>query len=100
ARAERRALGHVGRSLGGDACLAARARGAEQIDPCCDRLDRRQIDMVPRPREFLTCLCERGATRAAFGVDVASGFSASARAAPGWPLRAFFTRVGSATFPF
>src|SRR5208282_5351315 len=31
---------------------------------------------------------------------VASGFSASARAAPGWPLRAFFTRVASATPPF
>src|SRR5271170_7153434 len=31
---------------------------------------------------------------------VASGFSASSRAAPGWPLRAFFTAVGSATFPF
>jgi hypothetical protein len=26
------------RDLGGDACLAARARGAEQIDPCCARL--------------------------------------------------------------
>jgi hypothetical protein len=38
AGAERRALRHVGRRLGGDACLAARARGAEQIDPCCDRL--------------------------------------------------------------
>src|ERR1700688_3997032 len=29
---------------------------------------------------------------------VVSGFSASARAAPGRPLRAFFTLVGSATF--
>jgi hypothetical protein len=45
--------------------------GAEQIDPCCDRLDRRQIDMVPGSREFLACLFERGATRAALGVDVA-----------------------------
>src|SRR5450755_4345409 len=51
--------------------LAARARGAEQIDPCCDRLDRRQIDMVPDPREFLACLFERGATHAAVSVDVA-----------------------------
>src|SRR5271157_6036944 len=71
AGSERRALGHVGRRLGGDARLAARARGAEQIDPCCDRLDRRQIDMVPGPREFLACLFERDATRAALGVDVA-----------------------------
>jgi hypothetical protein len=60
-----------GRWLGGDACLAARAGGAEQIDPCRDRLDRRQIDMVPGPREFLACLCERGTARAALGVDVA-----------------------------
>src|SRR5580704_17586782 len=36
-----------------------------------DRLDLRQIDMVPRPREFLTCLWESGAARAALGVDVA-----------------------------
>jgi Protein of unknown function (DUF1488) len=41
---------------------------AEQIDPCCDRLDRRQIDMVPGPREFLACLCERGTARAALGL--------------------------------
>src|SRR5207342_1643998 len=71
AEAKRRAFGHVGRCPGGDALLAARARGAEQIDPCCDRLDRRQIDMVPGPREFLACLCERGTARAALGVDVA-----------------------------
>ena len=71
AGSERRALGHVGRRLGGDAHLAARACGAEQIDPCCDRLDRRQIDMVPGPCEFLACLFERGAASAALGVDVA-----------------------------
>jgi hypothetical protein len=55
--------------LRGDARLAARARGAEQFDPCCDRLDRRQIDTVPDPREFLARLLERR-TRSARG-DVA-----------------------------
>jgi hypothetical protein len=46
-------------------------RQAQEIDPCRDRLDRRQIDMVEGPREFLACRCERGAARAALGVDVA-----------------------------
>src|SRR5271170_5435267 len=36
-----------------------------------NRLIRVVIDMVPGPREFLTCLCERGAAPAALGVDVA-----------------------------
>lgn len=59
AGAERLALGHVGRSRVGDARYAARARGAEYIDPCGDRLERRQIDMVPGPGELLPSLCER-----------------------------------------
>jgi hypothetical protein len=29
--------------------------------------------MVPGPREFLVCLCERGAAHATLGVDVALG---------------------------
>src|ERR1700732_314196 len=40
------------------------------------------------------------AQRAAEELRRAAGFSASARAAPGRPLRSFFTLVGSATFPF
>jgi hypothetical protein len=58
--------------------------------------------MVPGPREFLACLFERDATRAALGVDVACRVrvlgerSRRARMA----FAGFLPRVGSATFPF
>ena len=75
AGAERRAFGHVGGRRRGDARLAARARGAEQIDARRDRLDRRQVDMIVGARELLVrprrAPCRtRSARRAMLRVDV------------------------------
>jgi hypothetical protein len=58
-----------------------------------------QIDMVPGPRQFLTCLCERGAARAALGVDVACRVRVLCKRTrrAGTAFAAFFTLVGSAS---
>lgn len=71
AGAERGPFRHVRRCRCGDPGFTAWAGGAEQVDPCGDRLDHRQIDMVESAREVLAGLGKRGATPAALGVDVA-----------------------------
>ena len=98
---ERSAGRHIGRRRRRDARPATPTGAAVEIDPCRDRLDWRQINVIVGPDERLIRWHGLGAaTRATLGKDIAHliGSGQSCRATPGRPLRLSLRRSARLAF--